>query len=535
MRPLIAAALAGALALASPAPVAADAQRHSYTIPHTLRFGWIEDVAGLNPHLVNNVIVTYLSDLTMAWLLRGGPDGRPGPELATAVPSKANGGISTDGKTVTYHLRKDAKWSDGAPFSAADVVFSAHAVLNPRNNEQTRYGFDVIDSIEAPDRYTVRVHLKRPYAAFIMQFFNSDGVMCLLPEHILGSLPDFNKAPYNELPIGIGPFKYAKWRRSEEVDMVANPLYFRGRPKLDRVIYKIVPDRSVVTTEVRTHELDLYPLMGPKNYLSLKGADGVSFIQTPGWTAEFLTMNWSREPFSDPVVRQAFRAALNRPIYLKTLYSNLATLAEDFYTPAYPLYSNIPLVTRDIGKANSLLEGAGWKLQPDGVRAKSGKRLEIEVVTSAGAATVDQLFELIRADVKAAGFALTVKHYPPSLIFGPEGKLRKGEFDLTAEGQPEDSLGDVSVNFACAQKPPEGYNFGRVCIPQADALFAQFNATYEEPERKVLAARYQRLLVDQVGFIGIPAAFDLYAFNSDLRNYNPSRVSPFDSMMNVDI
>src|SRR5947209_20404822 len=98
----------------------------------------------------------------MAWLVRYDRTNRPVPERATAVPSRANGGVSADGKTITYHLRRDAKWSDGAPFTAEDVKFSVGVVLNPANNEGTHLGFDQIQRVDTPDPYTVVFHLIRP-------------------------------------------------------------------------------------------------------------------------------------------------------------------------------------------------------------------------------------------------------------------------------------------------------------------------------------------------------------------------------------
>jgi peptide/nickel transport system substrate-binding protein len=101
--------------------------RHPYTIPHVLRYATAEDIVGLNPHLTQQTVLGYMASLTMAWLTKFDGENRPIPELTTVVPTPANGGISKDGLTITYHLRKDAKWSDGVPFTADDVVFSTNA------------------------------------------------------------------------------------------------------------------------------------------------------------------------------------------------------------------------------------------------------------------------------------------------------------------------------------------------------------------------------------------------------------------------
>src|SRR5580704_9391919 len=145
--------------------------QHPYTIAHELRYATAEDIVGLNPHLGTQTVVSYLAQLTMAWLLRTGPHNEPVPELATEVPSKENGGISRDGLTITYHLRKGVVWSDGVPFTADDVVFSTNVVLNPANNEISRTGWDLITKIDEPDKYTVVYHLMRPYAGYDYTYF----------------------------------------------------------------------------------------------------------------------------------------------------------------------------------------------------------------------------------------------------------------------------------------------------------------------------------------------------------------------------
>jgi ABC-type transport system substrate-binding protein len=131
----------------------AGAERHLYTIPHVLRFSGAEDIVGLNPHFTQQTVTGYLDRLTMAYLVRFDAANRPIPELATEVPTRKNGGISADGLTITYHLRHDAKWSDGQPFTSADVAFSVDVVKNPKNNEIAIDDFLRITRVDTPGPY----------------------------------------------------------------------------------------------------------------------------------------------------------------------------------------------------------------------------------------------------------------------------------------------------------------------------------------------------------------------------------------------
>jgi peptide/nickel transport system substrate-binding protein len=276
-------------------PMAGETQsevgRHPYTIPHVLRFSGAEDIVGLNPHFAQQRVVAYLDRLTMAYLVRFDAANRPIPELATELPTRRNGGISPDGLTITYHLRHDAKWSDGQPFTSADVVFSVDVVKNPKNDEIAVDDYRRIARVDAPDPYTAIFHLTRPNALFYTTFGTDGAGPCLLPKHILGGLDSIVTAPYNSLPVGIGPFKFSSWRRGQDVEMVADRLYFRGRPKLDEVIYKIIPDRNTVLTQITTHELDLWMPVPAAYYERVRNITGIEVKKIPGYGYDHLDFN----------------------------------------------------------------------------------------------------------------------------------------------------------------------------------------------------------------------------------------------------
>jgi len=237
--------LASALTLAAAgcSNVASQIGPSSALQPGLVRIVGIGSIDSLIPQLSGNAGATDIGWFWAAWLFRVGAHGELVPELATEIPTIANGGISKDGLTITYHLRRGVKWHDGAPFDARDVIFSWHAIMNPRNNVLTRSGYDDIASMAAPDPYTVVVRLSRPYAPAIAAFFGpSLTPMCILPAHILAKLPDINRAAYDRAPIGTGPYVLARYDTDTDVILKANPDYWRGAPKVAQVRFIIVPD-----------------------------------------------------------------------------------------------------------------------------------------------------------------------------------------------------------------------------------------------------------------------------------------------------
>ncbi len=213
---------------------------------------------------------------------------------------------------------------------------------------------------------------------------------------------------YNALPVGIGPFKYVRWQRGDHIEMEANPLYWRGRPKLDRVIYRIIPNRDTVVSTLQTGDADLWPGAAPAYVPRLRGLHGHRrscanrAMRTAIWT-------------STSRIRRSATRSCDEPCCWRGIGGNRATrsrMAWAFYrTPSSratsPFYDQRAWLHRvQSGRANALLDAAGWKRGPDGIRAKNGVRLSLDFVTNAGSPDTDRRIELMRAGWKEIGVSL---------------------------------------------------------------------------------------------------------------------------------
>jgi peptide/nickel transport system substrate-binding protein len=521
--------------------VATGGRINSWTQPHVLRFADAGDVNTLNPHFGQFADVGYLSSLVMAWLIKWDEHNRPYPELATQIPTQANGGVSKDGLTITYHLRHGVRWSDGAPFNADDVVFSTQVVLNPATNEIGRLGWDQITKTDEPNKYTVVYHMRKPYSPFLETFFSTSGANpCILPKHLLAKYPNINHVPYNSLPVGIGPFKYVRWDRAQDVILVPNPLYFRGMPKLQKIIYKIIPDRNTVLSQLQAHELDMWPTLGGAYLARVQAIAGFSIIRKPGYYFGHMDFNIQRPAVRDPIVRQALRLALDRRTIRDKIGRGVGILQEVTTPPTSPYtVTSIPMVPFDIARANTLLDKSGWARGADGIRQKNGVRLDLDFATSAGTPDVDEQIELIRATWKQIGVDITVRHYPPNLMFAPSADggiiYADNKWDVVVFQWSNEAIGDYSPIYSCKSFPPNGQNNVRWCNPRAqgamDALFAHFSQ--EQRNADVLVVQQQ--LVKDVPTIVTALREDIYGVNQDLKNFHPNAITPFDNMMDVDI
>jgi peptide/nickel transport system substrate-binding protein len=516
---------------------AAEGRKNSWTTPHELTISDAGDVITLNPHLSQSASVANLSEMTMAWLVRWDKHNQPYPELAMALPTRANGGVSSDGRTITYHLRKGVVWSDGAPFTSADVVFSANAVNNPANNEGGR--FDQLASVAAPDDFTVVFHLKKPYATFVEAFFSS---CCanpsLLPKHLLGKYANINDAPYNALPVGIGPFTFARWDRSKQVVLAANPRYWRGRPKLDRIVYKIVSDRDTLLANLVDHKVDLWYQFSGAYLDRVAALPGFTVVRQPSFAYDHFDFNLAHAAVADRTVRQALMLALDRKSILSTIAHGVGIVRDAPIPVSAPFYTDLGTTPYDPAKANALLDSAGWVRGADGIRAKNGVRLDLRVAVSAGQNDTDRKVDFVRANWQQIGVNLQAKHYPPAQMFAPAqqgGIIYGGAWDVVLFAFAVDPLGDYSGLYGCDQFPPVGQNNVRWCNKTAQAAMDAFIGHYQPADRNADIKVVMQAFIDDVPSIVASIREDLFGYNSDLRNYDPNTITPFDNMMNVDI
>jgi len=171
------------------------------------RHGLLRIVNVTEPDTLNPVVGAEATDADLAFLWGGfffdwSDRNAFVPDLATEVPTLRNGGISADGKTIVYHLRRGVLWHDGVPFNADDVLFTWHAIMNKNNNVSSTVGYDLITSIDKRDAHTIAVHLRRAYAPFVATFFApSASPYPVLPAHLLAKYPNINQIPFNSQPV----------------------------------------------------------------------------------------------------------------------------------------------------------------------------------------------------------------------------------------------------------------------------------------------------------------------------------------------
>jgi len=356
----------------------------------------------VNPHLANGTKDFHASRIVLEPLLTVDAQGNFAPVLAAAVPSRQNGGIAADGRSVTYKLKQGVKWADGRLFSSDDVVFTYQYVINKQTATTSYFQYRNIAKVEPLDAHTVRITFKDPTPFWFLPFVGGYGM--ILPRHALDAYIGSNSrnAPFNLKAFGTGPYKVETFRPGDLVVYSINEYYREpNKPAFSQVQMKGGGDAtSAARAVLETGEYDYawnMQVEWPVLEHMVAGGKG-SVLTAPGGGVEALYLNHTDpnkevdgqrsslkapHPFlSDLKVRQALALASDRGTIAKELYGEEGDASPNLLTTPRTYYSKNTKVTFSIEQASRLLDEGGWTRGPDGIRQKNGMKLQMTYVTS---------------------------------------------------------------------------------------------------------------------------------------------------------
>jgi len=495
--------------------------RHSWTIPDTLRIGSRLVPRTLNPILGTQTIEAMLSRLTTDILVSVDDKGNFVPTLARQVPTQQNGGISADGRTLTYHLRSGVKWHDGVAFSSKDVKFTYDAIMNPKNDVVSRHGYDLIDRVLTPDANTIVFHLKTPFSPAIGTIFGeSDSPYGILPEHLLAKYKSINDVPYNSAPIGTGPFKFVSWQRGDHITYARNDDYFLGKPKLKSIVVRLVPDENTLVTQLRTHEIDWFYEPSVNAYRSLKTLQDTKIVLIPFNGYQSVMFNNGKGPTADPRVRRAIAMAIDKKRLADTIaFGTAMPAAEDLPSFMWASDPSVPEIPYDLAGAKALLAKTGY--------GPGLKSLDLSLVFEQSSATNKTLAVQLQSALRALNINLNLRSELSSVIYGgygAGGTLARGKYDLAIYLWIAGIDPDNSAQFTCANRPPAGFNHSCYCSKTMDDAQAVALGSFDRTKRKAAYRTIESTLATDTvqDFLWWPRWPQ--AINPDLKHFDPNPV-----------
>lgn len=470
-----------------------------------------------NPYYSTDVPSSEISGFLYNGLLSFNKELEPFGDLATEWVT------SEDGLTWSFKLREGVKWHDGEDFTADDVVFSYNIPRHADYSGPRASSFEKITEITKIDDYTVNITLSEPYAPFTGTL--SYGI---LPEHILGDVPiaELGEHAFNtKNPIGTGPFKFVEWKDGQYVKVEAFEGYYEGRPYLDTVTYKIVPDQNALMAQFAAG--DVHHISVPSDQLSTANqwvSQGkAELISGPSLGYTYLGYNQLNPLFQDVKVRQALTHALNRQAIIDgVLKGDGSIINAPVSNLSWAYTDKIPGFDYDVEKAKKMLADAGWKdTDGDGILDKDGQKFEFTIKTNQGNAAREKIAVVAQEMFKEVGVKANVSIVEWS-AFIEQITAPNWDFDAVILGWSL-SVDPDPTNLWHSREREKGLNFVHYSNTAMDELMEANTKILDFEERKaVLQEIFTGIAADQpYSFLYYPNAHAAIPTNLKGKVYAP--------------
>ena len=392
----------------------------------------------LNPHFAVGTKDQQGSRIFYEPLATWDPEANLVPVLAAELPSLENGAVTKDGRSVTWRLKKDVKWHDGAPFTADDLVFNQAFATDPATAAVSSGNYRNM-KVEKVGDHEIRIVFDQPTPFWADAFVAAYGQ--IIPKHLFEKyIGDKSRdAPTNLAPVGTGPYKFVEFRPGDTIRGERNPDYHRpNRPYFDTVEMKgggdaVSAARAVLqtgeydyawNTQVEDEQLKRFEAAG-KGRVEMAYANNLEFLvlnatdpnqEVDGERSSTKTKHFA---FSDPAVRKAVNMLIDRDSIQKFIYGRTGRATANVLNGPDKVASKNTKYEFDIAKAEKLLDEAGWKKGGDGIRAKDGKRLKLVYQTSINAPR-QKTQAIVKQAAQRAGIDIEIKSVPATVFFSSD-------------------------------------------------------------------------------------------------------------------
>jgi peptide/nickel transport system substrate-binding protein len=452
------------------------------------------------------------------------PAGHFVPELVAEVPTTANGGISADGLTWRLKLRPGVVWHDGAPFTSEDVKYTLDLINNHDFPAFSRSGHELVKDITlvSPTELTWRMEKPfAPYPSILAWTF-------IVPKHVMEKESDPLKSKFAAAPVGTGPFKWSERVPGDHITLVANDKYYGSGPYVERLVFKYIPDLTVLFTQFRTGDIDYIGLQGisADHYAEAKQLKDRTIYLAPQPFIETFSFNLEQPQFKDLAVRQALYASIDKKSIIDDVYYGLPTPSESFLpTQAWAFNPHLPAQEYSVDAAKKLLDDAGWVPGGDGVRAKGGVRLDFTNSTTAGNHLREQVQQVLQQGWQDIGVKMTIKNLPPAVMWGDywmKSQFQTGIAGIDFMSGPDPESSDYFRSSSTPAKGGSGQNTFQYVNPEVDALLLKGGTTLDQAARVPMYQQIQALVRHDLPFLPLFQYSFIEGTKANLVGYTPN-------------
>ena len=486
----------------------------------TFRVGWLLEPDNLNPYVGLLGQDYEIWHLNYDWLVGFNPkDLSPRPEIATSWS------VSPNGKIWTFSIRKGVKWQDGVPLTASDVAFSFNYIIKNNLSTLTVYTNGIIKAV-ATNTYTVKIYTARPKSNILAMD------VPIVPEHIWSKVS--GKAAtttfQNSPPlVGSGPFRVVQWVKGSFIRLVANKNYWGGAPKIDQLIFETYTNANTMVDDLKLGTIDAATDLPEAQFKSLESTPGITGIKGTSWRFNELAFNCYNSPNSlgNPVLldskfRQALGWAIDPQKIVNVAFEGFAVPGSTILMPYSPYFWKVPpdqAYTYNPAKANALLDAAGYKMGPSGIRLnKQGKPIKLRLYVTTDSPEDQIAAHLVASWFHQVGVGVTLTVVDAATLlndqYNYQGTVYRPNWDMfiwfwTNDSNPTEELSNLTTGEI------GGWSDTCWTSPAYDRLDAQFEQTLKESAQIPIAQKLQQMAYQASPYLVFAYPYRLEAYRSD--------------------
>ncbi|WP_249308284.1 ABC transporter substrate-binding protein [Lederbergia citrea] len=464
--------------------------------PNQLIYASESEYENLNPILEE----TNLDALIFRGLFRFDENNEPKPDIAESY-TRSNNGL-----TYTIKLKKGITFHDGKPLTADDAAFTINAILDDHNASFLKADFNEIKSVENKSDEELIITLKEPFTPLLDKL-----TVPILPKHAFEG-QDMRTAPFNQKPIGAGPYKFEKWDKGNSLTLKAYDHFFGTAPSIETVIFKFIPDSNVRALQLQSGEVDI-ALLDPVQAEKLKELDNLQIYDIPTADYRAILYNLKKDLWKDVNVRKAFNYAINRSQLVSGL---LKGYGKEAYSPLQVNEfhnENIEKYEYNPKKAEQLLDVAGWKKEEDGFRYKNGEKLAFTITSPVSDTVRVNMANYAAEEFKKIGADVSVDALDWSVI-----SIEDSDAFMIGWGSPYDADHHTYILFHADQSSltSTGYNFGSYSNAKVDKLLEQGRTITDSTKRKAIYQDFQQQLANDPAYNFMAYVNAIYGLNKNI-------------------
>ena len=468
----------------------------------TLNLSMSSSPSRLNPILANDSASSEISDWLFNGLFKYDKNGNPIEDLALSYTFETK-------TKLLINLRKNVKWHDGVEFTAKDVVFTYNTILDPKVFNSIKSNYKEVQSVKALDKYTIEIIYKKAYFKALEIW-----MVGILPMHLLKDEKDLMTSAFNKNPIGTGSYILNSFKIGQDIRLKANDNYFEGRPKIDELLYKFIPDPNTSFLFLKQKKLDLAGLtpLQIDRQIDEEFKDSFQIIEKPSFSYTYLGLNLKNEKFKDIRIRKALSLAINRQELVDILFFGHGKVCNGPFLPGSFAYNDeIKPTIQNIKEAKRLLKELGYD---------KNNPFTFEIVTNTGndtrinAAQILQ-YQLAKADINMKIRVMEWQAFLNTIVHprNYEAILLGWSLSLMPDAYPLwHSNSDKTGSFNLV-----GYSNSEV-----DKLIEEGSVTVKREELSKIYKKIFKKITDDIPYLFLYIPNSITVINKDIKNVEPS-------------